>query len=343
MGTLQQEPQAAQPPPLAAAPPGRQEQQQPPQHQQEEVAQRHQQAKQAKKAAKRAAKAAEQEQLRLGLDPAAAERPLGRCHYFLHKKGAGRFCSFQAVAGARFCGHHLHEVEGSGQGRVPCPWDPKGGHTVLESELDKHKLRCPSYRLWLAERSQPCFAEDINAGRGPEAVWPPGLQPLAPPPEAAAEAEPDGAATGAAAAKQRRRATRRARAAAGPSALPAAYAASLGEARFAELLRRVEAACAALCEPEPLSLAVPPAAEPFLLPESATCNRPFSLKHAQQQASIVGNMQQRGLVPEGAGAGGVTFVEYGAGKGYLRWVGEQVAGVWLWRAVCGCQVAVGCG
>ena len=38
-----------------------------------------------------------------------------------------------------------------------------------------------------------------------------------------------------------------------------------------------------MCEPEPLSLAVPPEAEPFLQPDSATHNRPFSLKHAQQQ------------------------------------------------------------
>ena len=59
---------------------------------------------------------------------------------------------------------------------------------------------------------------------------------------------------------------------------------------------------------------MPPEAEPFLLPSSATDNRPFSLKHAQQQASIVGNMQQRGLLQ---GAQAVTYVEYGAGKGYL--------------------------
>lgn len=41
-----------------------------------------------------------------------------------------------------------------------------------------------------------------------------------------------------------------------------------------------------ICEPEPLSLLVPPEAEPFLVPESATCNRPFSLKHAQQQVHV---------------------------------------------------------
>ena len=110
---------------------------------------------------------------------------------------------------------------------------------------------------------------------------------------------------------------------------------------------------------------VPPSAEPLLLPESATHNRPFSLKHAQQQASIVGNMQARcwwggevgggGMWGRGGGswlccccdvpclpagpcrrsrarahpppvqaqgllenAAGVTYVEYGAGKGYLR-------------------------
>ncbi len=70
-----------------------------------------------------------------------------------------------------------------------------------------------------------------------------------------------------------------------------------------------------VCEVEPLSLSLPPETERFLVPESATSNRPFSLKHAQQQASIVGNMKQQGLL---AGAAGLTYVEYGAGKGYLR-------------------------
>ena len=96
-------------------------------------------------------------------------------------------------------------------------------------------------------------------------------------------------------------------------------------------------------------MAVPPEAEPYLLPDSATHNRPFSLKHAQQQvwrllkggaarkgggcpslqqcplpphclpptplqASIVGNMKQAGLL---RGAEATTYIEYGAGKGYL--------------------------
>jgi hypothetical protein len=71
-----------------------------------------------------------------------------------------------------------------------------------------------------------------------------------------------------------------------------------------------------ICEEEPLRVDTPPEAEPFLQPDSATDNRPFSLKHAQQQASIVGGMKAWGLL-EGAAA--TTYVEYGAGKGYLRW------------------------
>ena len=38
--------------------------------------------------------------------------------------------------------------------------------------------------------------------------------------------------------------------------------------------------------------------------------RPFSLKHARQQASIVGHMERTGLL---ADAGGTAFVEFGAG------------------------------
>lgn len=49
------------------------------------------------------------------------------------------------AAGKRFCGNHLFEGEGSGPRRVPCPWDPRAGHTVLESELEKHKFKCPGY------------------------------------------------------------------------------------------------------------------------------------------------------------------------------------------------------
>ena len=80
--------------------------------------------------------------------------------------------------------------------------------------------------------------------------------------------------------------------------------------------------CAALCcpalplqlcgpHPEPLHALLPPEAEPFMRPEA---NRPYSVKHASQQASIVGNMRRAGLLQNPRET---VYVEFGAGKGYL--------------------------
>ncbi len=67
-----------------------------------------------------------------------------------------------------------------------------------------------------------------------------------------------------------------------------------------------------LCgSPEEVRPLHPPEAEPYMQPDAA---RPFSLKHATQQASMVGNMQHAGLL---ANAAATTYVEFGAGKGYL--------------------------
>ena len=117
---------------------------------------------------------------------------------------------------------------------------------VLESELEKHKARCPGYQFWLAERAQPFFCEGVNGGPPEEEVaWPEGLAPLPPPPEAraAADAEADVAAGGAAGGAPRKKRARRARPAQGSGGLAAAYAAGLGPQRFEELLGRIEAAC----------------------------------------------------------------------------------------------------
>ncbi|KAL4421463.1 hypothetical protein ABPG75_010754 [Micractinium tetrahymenae] len=238
------------------------------------------------------------------------ERPPGKCHFYLQNKR--RHCKFDAIPGKRFCGNHMFEGEGAGPRRVPCPWDPRGGHSVLESELEKHKLKCPGYLQDQANKAQPFFAEDINAGpAGAAVVWPAGLLPAGP--------GNGGAGSGSSLAGQPADAGQQqqqqvAKGPKGHAAMQAAFAASLGEERFEEVVQRVEAACQQICEAEPLSALVPPAAEPLLLPESANEHRPFSLKHAQQQASIVGNMRAWGLLE---GAGEVTYVEYGAGKGYL--------------------------
>ncbi len=129
-------------------------------------------------------------------------------------------------------------AQGTGPKRVPCPWDPKGGHTVLESELEKHKHKCPGYRRLMAEQAQPFYSQGINGGQGEEVQWPAEVAAAVAAEAAAAEAA---AAAAAAAGEAPRR--RRGRGAEGPAALQAAYAAALGEQGFEELLRRIEAAC----------------------------------------------------------------------------------------------------
>jgi hypothetical protein len=55
---------------------------------------------------------------------------------------------------------------------------------------------------------------------------------------------------------------------------------------------------------------IPDGAREHLLPDSQRPDRPFSLKHALQQASIVGNMQRYRLLED---AEGCAFIEFGAG------------------------------
>lgn len=59
--------------------------------------------------------------------PAADQRP-DKCQFWMERKR--RHCKFDAVPKKRYCGNHLFLAEGTGPKRVPCPWDPKGGHTV---------------------------------------------------------------------------------------------------------------------------------------------------------------------------------------------------------------------
>ncbi|DBA70544.1 TPA: hypothetical protein ACH3X2_011942 [Trebouxia sp. C0005] len=75
--------------------------------------------------------------------------------------------------------------------------------------------------------------------------------------------------------------------------------------------RIVKAHQQACSEQERLQPLTPPECEAYLKPDN---ERPFSLKHAQQQASIVGHMKQSGLLQN---AERCVYIEFGAGKGYL--------------------------
>jgi len=158
--------------------------------------------------------------------------------------------------------------------RVPCPGNPN--HDVLENELQAHLKRCPDALLAAQHKREPFFKEDVNGGEGPDVPLP--------------------------LSGEERLATRR-----------AALAVQRGRQGLTELIRKVMSAWSATCESAaPLErVCCPPACQPYMVPDSL---RPFSIKHAQQQASIVGNMGAEGLLRQLPAA---TIVEFGAGRGYL--------------------------
>lgn len=185
-----------------------------------------------------------------------------------------RNCRFEAIDGRRFCGNHLHAATGEGARRVPCTIDPT--HDVLETDLDAHLATCPT-RLRLEKlQSQPFWRPGCNAGPSEAAVQLPGQKAAAP-----------------------------------LSVQRAAYARNLGLPVMLDLTRRVveahEQACPQPGEPQEL---VPPGAPT----EQQNKELPFSVKHARQQASIVGHMLRRGLLD---GAAETAYLEFGAGAGYL--------------------------
>ncbi|GAB4817542.1 hypothetical protein N2152v2_004588 [Parachlorella kessleri] len=228
------------------------------------------------------------------MQPVEASGERQKCQHYVARKR--RFCKFPAMPGQKYCGNHFVTTEGyTGPARVQCPYDPTGDHTVLVSDLEKHKAKCPALRLLREQQAQPCYREGINAGSGPGAVLP--------------EASPE-------------HADRRGRTDT-DTARRAAYAASLGPEGFAELLSRIDRAHEQLCgpQPEPLHALLPPEAQPFMRPEA---NRPYSVKHASQQASIIGNMRRAGLLRN---LRETVYVEFGAGKGYLSSMLADCSGV----------------
>lgn len=219
-------------------------------------------------------------------------------------------------------GNHLYETEGGGK-RVLCPYDPKQSHMVLESELEKHKFRCPNYRLLLADRAQPYYRQDANSG-------PPCEPPL---PEAPPELADGRGQTGTARARRH------------------AHAAVLGEQGFNRMLARIEAAAAALCPPGGLPLralgadggeASAAASAAAAAAASGAGLAAGGERMVMQQASIVGNMRVAGLLEQ---AEARTFVEMGAGKGYLSFAlagKAAVAGAIAQPGLGRCCIGTGC-
>eukprot|EP00951_Prasinocladus_malaysianus_P031069 scaffold295680_cov48-Prasinocladus_malaysianus.AAC.1 len=215
------------------------------------------------------------------------QAPGGKCTFYLEKKK--RKCNFDAKPGTLFCGNHM-----PGGARIPCPINPN--HTILGKDLEAHVLRCPE-RLrqqkyvvgalqsvplincllfivlgggWACvtrnesfSQTESFFSEDINAGQGQDVEL--------------HEQQTGAAPVGLAAAR-------------------CAYATKLGKDALAELVDKVTSAWHSCCSEDlPKRIYEPEACRPFMTVHNQG-NRPFSIKHAKQQASIIGNMEAAGML-----------------------------------------------
>ncbi|XP_043711860.1 tRNA:m(4)X modification enzyme TRM13 isoform X1 [Telopea speciosissima] len=82
----------------------------------------------------------------------------GRCKFWLPKKN--RFCSNRRLSDSLFCGNHNPKSE---EQRVTCPLDPS--HSVLQENLESHLRRCPFLKQLQSLKQQPFYKKGINGGR----------------------------------------------------------------------------------------------------------------------------------------------------------------------------------
>ncbi|GMH33104.1 hypothetical protein BSKO_00938 [Bryopsis sp. KO-2023] len=198
-----------------------------------------------------------------------------RCQFLLRNKN--RTCRFMAKAGHSYCGIHLFELKGEGAKRVPCPLDP--AHTVLESELKTHIKKCNKRREQIKAESLPTYCQDMQAGSDDEPELPQ-VSSSIPPGRARTESR-------------------------------IMHANSLGATGLMQFIRKVEAVWDRFCsKPLAKNELRPTECEPYMKSDGW---RPFSKKHAVQQASLIGNMMEAGMFS----TQNPVVVEFGAGRGYL--------------------------
>ncbi|EFJ09751.1 hypothetical protein SELMODRAFT_427800 [Selaginella moellendorffii] len=208
------------------------------------------------------------------------------CGVWLPRKG--RHCGGSALPGSNYCGNHQPS-----QSRVPCPIDPS--HTVLEHKIAAHLRKCPAAKLERDAKNRPYFSPGVNAGSDCDCE----------------EEGKDSVESG-----SRRAAIE-----------------SLPKDKFEELVMKIEVAHSSCFRSErgtgvsllQESFATPSACAKWLC-SNVDRRHPMQEKHISQQASMLGNLEEIGLLrrrnDEGfgdtdRGRNEECFIEFGAGRGYL--------------------------
>ncbi|KAK9216402.1 hypothetical protein WN944_008411 [Citrus x changshan-huyou] len=208
-----------------------------------------------------------------------------RCKFWLPKKN--RFCSNARFNDSSlFCGNHNRRTDGQW---IPCPIDPS--HSVLKENLDGHVKRCPLLKQVRSLSQQPFYHKGINAGKEDDE-------------------EELGAVTSTAVednvtSEMKRNAVH-----------------SMTVPEFCNLIKKIESVHALICNGICDSFKIPEACGMWIKREIDR-KLPFQEKHVTQQASILGNLEEFGVLKNSVGVNQddekatPAVVEFGAGRGYL--------------------------
>ncbi|PON43207.1 Methyltransferase TRM [Parasponia andersonii] len=232
------------------------------------------------------------------------EKP--RCSFWLPKKN--RFCANTRIHDSLFCGNHNLR---SDHQWIPCPIDPS--HSVLKENLEGHLKRCPFVKQVQSLTVQPFYQKGINSGieEGPEedeTKRPAKVGNLA----LADNNNPDSRFLDHVTSEMKRNAVH-----------------SMSLAEFCKLIEKIESVHESMCRDIRDSYKIPEACGIWIKRE-IDVKLPFQEKHVTQQASILGNLEEFGLVKSPIGSekcdrdGSLgddnvvpAVVEFGAGRGYL--------------------------
>ncbi|XP_047152562.1 tRNA:m(4)X modification enzyme TRM13 homolog isoform X2 [Vigna umbellata] len=223
-----------------------------------------------------------------------------RCNFWLPNKN--RFCANCPLNGSLFCGNHNSRSEGQW---IPCPIDPSHsfstfGSSVLEQNLKGHVKRCPLLKQTQSLSVQPFYQKGINAGSDGE--------------EETSGVDDSSLPIKTVSSEMKRNALH-----------------GMSVPEFCKLIEKIEFIHESLCKDIQDSVQMPEVCSLWIKRGVEDRKLPFQEKHIMQQASIVGNLENFGLLKNSHGRKPSecgepdekkeedvpAVIEFGAGRGYL--------------------------
>ncbi|TXG63236.1 hypothetical protein EZV62_010230 [Acer yangbiense] len=208
-----------------------------------------------------------------------------RCKFWLPRKN--RHCANTPLNESLFCGNHTPRSDNQW---IPCPIDPS--HSVLKENLEGHVKKCPLLKQVQSLTLQPFYQKGINAGKEGD--------------EEQLNEVPSALVEDIFTSEMKRNAV---------------Y--SMNVTEFCDLIKKIESVHGLICDDIRDSFKIPEACSVWINRE-VDRKLPFQEKHVTQQASILGNLEEFGVLKNSNSVGTdrddddiPAVIEFGAGRGYL--------------------------